>query len=123
LEKAQSKVRKIFLQAIVNNESDYIYDVQNSLLETLLQNADNEEFKEVFNKNKLRFLRFIADLPKENYSTFMRPLLDMKNYSDPKNYFADWLIEDTNNNDLNTRALIDVIIYLVETTSERETNK
>ena len=112
IENSQSKERKNFLQAVANEEFDFILSVQNSLLEYLLQNAENEEFKEVFSQNKLRFVRFFTDLPKENVILLMKPLFDDDNYNHRKNNFIEWVAKDLYKNDVPALALTTLIFRL-----------
>jgi MoxR-like ATPase len=117
IENAKSKQRTIFLQAIASNRSDYIDRVQKQLNEYIIANVDSSEFKELFGKNKLRFLRFIMDLPKDTYASFMRPLMDDENYKEAEGSFLEML--DVDQDDIPTRALVDCILQLNEIVQER----
>ena len=120
LEKAKSKERTIFLQSIISNRSDYIDRVQKQLNEYIIANVDDPEFKELFGKNKLRFLRFIMDLPKDTYASFMRPLMDDENYKDAEGSFLEML--DVDQDDVPTRALVDCILELNNVVKDRVLN-
>ena len=111
INKSKSKERKIFLQAANDNKSDYVYRVITSFSDHIIANIDNPEFVEKFRGNKLRFLRFIMDIPRDSYSSFMRPLLDDETFKDSTNNFLD-LLEVGNKDDIHSSAVVDTILHL-----------
>lgn len=71
-------LRKRFLEAREAGKDDVINETTEDMINYIHDNIENEEFKMDLMENKLRFIRFIFDLPRGKMSIVMNQLIGSK---------------------------------------------
>lgn len=75
---SESTIRKKFLAELADGKSDFIDRVIDNMRDYIHDNIDDPEFTKMFDQNKLKFLRFVLDLPRGKYGNFFRSLINSK---------------------------------------------
>lgn len=68
-------LRGKILNAIENGKTDLINDVTQNIIEYFHANIKNDGFKEKIDENRLRFIRFMFDLPRGKFGTTFQELV------------------------------------------------
>ncbi|WP_456363870.1 hypothetical protein [Priestia aryabhattai] len=84
-------LRKRILQAQLDGKTDLINEATQDLVDYFHRNAKDEKFKEMIDANRLRFLRFMLDLPRGKFGTTFQQLVSNHNQKETSPLIADLL--------------------------------
>lgn len=87
----KGELRKRILQAQQDGKTDLINEATQDLVEYFHQNIKDQKFKDLIDKNRLRFLRFVLDLPRGKFGTTFQQLVSNHSHKETSPLIADIL--------------------------------
>lgn len=91
-----SPLRARVLNAVENDKTDFLTQVSDNIASYLKENIEDEDFRKMLRKNRLRFLRFMMDLNPGDYGTLFQQLIG--NTSKTAELISNTLSEDDDPN-------------------------
>lgn len=104
-----SPLRTRVLNAVENDNTDFLTQISNNLTSYLKENIKDEEFRKKLKKNRLRFLRFMLDLNPGDYGTLFQQLIG--NTSDTASLISSTLSENDNPDSEEGQYFVQTIKY------------